>query len=168
MLVDKDTLQITAVLDFEFTNAMPARFVQEPPWWLLLRRPSIRLDDDEPIEEFLEEYQPRLDQFLRALEHEETKTGTEQAPVGRLSTLMRNSWQQGDFWFNIAARHGFDIDAVFYAYFDGANFGGRAGADILSKDLQRDMKKFVEMEQKTLHDLELLALESDSSESDGL
>lgn len=32
MLVNPDTLRITAVLDFEFTNAMPAQFTYDPPW----------------------------------------------------------------------------------------------------------------------------------------
>lgn len=32
MLVDPDTLRITAVLDLEFTNAMPAQFTYDPPW----------------------------------------------------------------------------------------------------------------------------------------
>jgi hypothetical protein len=32
MLIDLMTLQITAVLDFEFTNAMPAEFMYDPPW----------------------------------------------------------------------------------------------------------------------------------------
>ena len=31
MLADPDTLRITAVLDFEFTNAMPAQFTCDPP-----------------------------------------------------------------------------------------------------------------------------------------
>lgn len=32
MLADPATLRITAVLDFEFTNAMPAQFAYDPPW----------------------------------------------------------------------------------------------------------------------------------------
>lgn len=39
MLADPETLLITAVIDFEFTNAMPAQFAQDPPWWLLLAPP---------------------------------------------------------------------------------------------------------------------------------
>lgn len=36
MRVDPETLQITAVFDFEFTNTMPAEFTYDPPRWLLL------------------------------------------------------------------------------------------------------------------------------------
>ena len=42
ILVDKDTLQITAILNLELTNAMPAQFAHEPFWWLLLRRRPIK------------------------------------------------------------------------------------------------------------------------------
>jgi hypothetical protein len=41
MLVDAETLKITAVLDLEFTNAMPAQFAYDPPWWLLLVGPEM-------------------------------------------------------------------------------------------------------------------------------
>ena len=44
ILVDPETYRITAVLDFEFTNAMPAQFAYDPPWWLLLSGPEVWLD----------------------------------------------------------------------------------------------------------------------------
>lgn len=160
MLIDESTLQITAVLDFEFTNAMPAQFAEEPPWWLLLRGPARRLDEGETIEEFLELYQPRVEQFLRALEHEEVRIGASRDHMTCLSRLMRNSWENGDFWFNMMARNSFDMDAVFYAYMDEAHFGGRAGPHLLSEGLQRGLKAFVEMkmDQKARHDLECKSL----------
>jgi hypothetical protein len=40
MVANLETLRITAVLDFEFTNAMPAQFAYDPPWWLLLKQPA--------------------------------------------------------------------------------------------------------------------------------
>lgn len=36
MLINPKTLRITALLDVEFTNAMPAQFTYDPPWWLLM------------------------------------------------------------------------------------------------------------------------------------
>ncbi|GKZ36805.1 hypothetical protein AbraIFM66950_008037 [Aspergillus brasiliensis] len=44
MLIDAETLRITAILDFEFTNAMPAEFTYDPPWWLLLSGPEMWLE----------------------------------------------------------------------------------------------------------------------------
>lgn len=32
MLVDPETLHVTAVLDFEFTNAMPTQLTYDSPW----------------------------------------------------------------------------------------------------------------------------------------
>lgn len=43
MLVDPETLRITAVLEFEFTNAIPAQHVYDVPWWLLLEHPVVLL-----------------------------------------------------------------------------------------------------------------------------
>ncbi|KAL5330170.1 hypothetical protein ACEPPN_003695 [Leptodophora sp. 'Broadleaf-Isolate-01'] len=67
MLVDPETLRITAVLDFEFTNTMPAQFAYDPPWWLLSSGPEMWLDRC-AMGEFLACYEPRMEQFLRALE----------------------------------------------------------------------------------------------------
>lgn len=44
MLIDPNTLRITAVFNFKFTNSMPAQFICDPPWWLLLRGPDVWLD----------------------------------------------------------------------------------------------------------------------------
>ncbi|EFY87339.1 hypothetical protein MAC_06574 [Metarhizium acridum CQMa 102] len=116
MLVHPETLQITAVLDFEFTNAMPAQFTYDPPWWLLLSGPEAWLDRGS-IEEFRTLYTPRMEQFLRALEQVESaslSTGTE--PTGPpLSSRMRDSWRDGGFWFNYAARKSFELDAIYWA-----------------------------------------------------
>ncbi|KAG8411401.1 hypothetical protein J3458_015461 [Metarhizium acridum] len=116
MLVHPETLQITAVLDFEFTNAMPAQFTYDPPWWLLLSGPEVWLDRGS-IEEFRTLYTPRMEQFLRALEQVESaslSTGTE--PTGPpLSSRMRDSWRDGGFWFNYAARKSFELDAIYWA-----------------------------------------------------
>lgn len=75
MLIDPDTLRITAVLDFEFTNSMPAQFTYDPPWWLLLRGPDVWLDRNGG-DEFLARYVPRMEQFLRALERVEEKSSS--------------------------------------------------------------------------------------------
>jgi hypothetical protein len=63
MLIDPETLRITAILDFEFTNAMPAEFTYDPPWWLLLSGPEMRLERC-AMEEFLTLYEPEMEQFL--------------------------------------------------------------------------------------------------------
>ncbi|CRK15762.1 hypothetical protein BN1723_002488 [Verticillium longisporum] len=82
MLVNPATFQITAVLDFELTNALPAQFSYDPPWWLLLSGPGLWLDR-RGIEEFRDLYEPRMEQFLQALELVEgMRVSEEQALTG--------------------------------------------------------------------------------------
>ena len=88
------------------------------------------------MEELFAKYEPRLKWFLRALEHEENKIGTKQSQDISLSSLMRSLRERGDFHFDLAARNGFDVDAVFYGYLDGANFGGNAGSHLPGEELQ--------------------------------
>ncbi|CAG7918904.1 unnamed protein product [Penicillium olsonii] len=101
MLIDPETLRITAILDFEFTNAMPAEFTYDPPWWLLLSGPEMWLERC-ATEEFLTLYEPRMEQFLRALERVEIEMASEvkRPDVSSLSARMRDSWRTGRFWFD--------------------------------------------------------------------
>ena len=75
MLVDLATLRITAVLDWEFTNAMPLQFVEDVPWWLLLWNPARWISGEEEggREEFEKRFVPRMEQFLRAVERAEAR-----------------------------------------------------------------------------------------------
>jgi hypothetical protein len=147
MLVDPDTLRITALLDFEFTNTMPAQFVYDPPWWLLLLGPDIWLERYS-MKEFLACYVPRMEQFLRALERVETKlTSTkEQSEELRLSARMRDSWKTGRFWFNYAARKSLDVDAV---YWNALHKDG-AGIELLNEETRAEMEPFTQMKMKQL------------------
>lgn len=52
------------------------QFAYDPPWWLLLRGPGIRIEEN-GIADFLASYVPRMEQFLRALERVETKFSRE-------------------------------------------------------------------------------------------
>ncbi|MCJ1253646.1 hypothetical protein MMC24_001458 [Lignoscripta atroalba] len=156
ILVDEKTLRITAVLDLEFTNAMPAQFAHSPPWWLLLVGPDMWLERGYKMEEFVALYKPRLDQFLRALEQTEVDTKCRQYSARRLSSLMRDSWESGDFWFNFAARKSLDVDAIFYAQLDRIHFAGHANIDLLDNKARAGMQSFVQMkmEQKKAYDKE--------------
>ncbi|EHK96912.1 putative Altered inheritance of mitochondria protein 9, mitochondrial [Glarea lozoyensis 74030] len=73
MLADPETLKVNAILDWEFTHAMPAQFTYDPPWWLILKGPDMWLDRYS-MKEFLHRYEPRLEQFLRALERVEARS----------------------------------------------------------------------------------------------
>jgi hypothetical protein len=142
ILVDPKTLQITAVLDLEFTNSMPAQFAH--PWLLLLVGPDMWLERGHTMEKFVSLYEPRLEQFLSALERTEIETNRTRHGAQRLSSLMRNSWQSGDFWFNFAARKSLDVDAIFYTQLDRIHFGSNASVDML-EEARAGMESFVEM-----------------------
>ncbi|PVH93238.1 hypothetical protein DM02DRAFT_604220 [Periconia macrospinosa] len=112
MLADPTSLRITAVLDWEFTYAAPAQFAYDPPSWLLLLGPDMWLEHHS-MDEFVSRYVPRMEQFLRALERVEGRTGTTKGPL--LSQRMRDSWVTGRFWFDYGIRKSFDVDAVYWA-----------------------------------------------------
>ncbi|KAM0273889.1 hypothetical protein ACHAQH_008150 [Verticillium albo-atrum] len=141
MLVHPETFQITAVLDFEFTNAMPAQFSYDPPWWLLLSGPELWLDRS-GMEEFRKLYEPRMEQFLRALEFVEGMRVSEEQALAqpRLSTQMRDSWRSGRFWFDYAARKSFDIDAVYWA----ALHDEGTGIELLDDRARTELEPFIE------------------------
>lgn len=90
---------------------MSAQFVYDVPWWLLLQPPAVWLRDY-TMEGFLRLFEPRKDQFIRAMERVEVGS----PPTGelRLSIRMRDSWDTGRFWFNLASRCSFDVDDFYW------------------------------------------------------
>jgi hypothetical protein len=87
------------------------------------------------MEEFLTRYEPRLKQFLRALERVEARSPLAEPT---LSARMRESWASGRFWFDYGIRKSMDVDAV---YWDALH---RDGDDVLDEVQQRQMEEFVE------------------------
>ncbi len=144
MLANPETMQITAVLDFEFTNAMPAQFAYDPLWWLLLLGPDMWLEHHS-MEEFMTRYVPRMEQFLRALERVEKKV-EEKSQLGdvHLSTRMRDSWKTGRFWFDYGIRKSFDVDAVYWAALH------KDGDDVLDDETREEMERLVELKMEQL------------------
>ncbi|KAF1970383.1 hypothetical protein BU23DRAFT_649967 [Bimuria novae-zelandiae CBS 107.79] len=143
MLADPKTLRITAVLDWEFTNAMPAQFAYDPPWWLLLLGPDMWLENY-LMEKFMVRYEPRLEQFLRALERVEARATQDGDSNGSLlSARMRESWKTKRFWFDYGIRKGFEV----------------TGEERLDDELSEQMEKLVirKMDQLKAYDAECKA-----------
>ncbi|CAG8036535.1 unnamed protein product [Penicillium olsonii] len=147
MLIDPETLRITAILDFEFTNAMPAEFTYDPPWWLLLSGPEMWLERC-AMEEFLTLYEPRMEQFLRALERVEIEMASEvkRPDVSSLSARMCDSWRTGRFWFDYAARKSFDVDTIYWA----ALHNDGAGVELLDDKARAEMEPFTQLKMEQL------------------
>lgn len=155
-------LQISAVLDWEFTYVAPAEFSFAPPWWLLLRQPEYW---PEGLEDWERVYEGRLETFLKVMrEAEDTAivSGMLQEEQ-RLSDKMLQSWQCGDFWVVYAARKSFAFDDIFwrkvYPRFVGPGTPEegvlRKQAGILSEQDEKDLetfvsKKMVEMQTREL------------------
>ncbi|KAF1961771.1 phosphotransferase enzyme family protein-like protein [Byssothecium circinans] len=152
MLADPETFRITAVLDWEFTNVMPAQFSYDPPWWLLLLGPDMWLEEHS-MEEFMVRYVPRMEQFLRALERVEANTSDiarSEADGGSercLSLKMRESWSSKKFWFDYGIRKSFDIDAV---YWDALHEGEADEKFLEQKGMREEMERFVDMKMEQL------------------
>jgi hypothetical protein len=111
MLVNPKTMRITALLDFEFTNVMPAQFAYDPPWWLILQPPGIGVSEGK--RKFLDLFEPREEQFIYAMERVE---GRSSLPAGepRLSARMRESWDSERFWLSLSLRSSFDADQIYW------------------------------------------------------
>ncbi|KAL1847371.1 hypothetical protein VTK73DRAFT_10376 [Phialemonium thermophilum] len=151
MLADPETLKMTAVLDFEFTNAMPAQFAWDVPGWLLLQAPAAWLERDER-DKFLELFVPRMEQFLRAVERAETESPAVEGQ--RLSARMRESWDTGRFWFNSAIRSSLDIDTIYWSVFHdrevGIDKGCLEGIDEFADAKMKQLDAYVEEEKKKM------------------
>jgi aminoglycoside phosphotransferase (APT) family kinase protein len=147
MLVNPETLQITAVIDFEFTNAMPAQFAYDPPSWLLLAKPEHWLDRNAAAE-FRSLYEPQLEMFLRALEKIESRKGEGHQAGSSLSARMRHSWETKQFWFDYAARKGFDVDTIYWYELHREEDGN--GLNLLDSETQKEIEPFVERKMQQL------------------
>ncbi|PGH13435.1 hypothetical protein AJ80_06304 [Polytolypa hystricis UAMH7299] len=124
MLVDKETLEITAVFDIEFTNITPAQFAYDPPW--KFSQPSTNPEWSSSCESWNEE---------------------ESGCCGPcLSVLMRDSWSTGRFWFDYAARKSFDVNAVYWA----ALHDDSASVELLGDEARAEMEPFIQMKMEQL------------------
>ncbi|KAI4669101.1 uncharacterized protein J4E79_001144 [Alternaria viburni] len=139
MLVDDD-LNVKAVLDFEFCNALPAQFAHDPPWWLTILRPTTWIDNDFYFGALKDRLEPHIEQFLQVMEKKEREMGGTVVP---LSARMRDSWTSNRFWFNIA-KNSWSIDAVYWAALH------KPGDEVLDDDLKAEMEVFVEMKMEQL------------------
>jgi hypothetical protein len=124
---------------------MPSQYASELPWRLLLIEPGSYLLRDRNIGNFVEAYEPRLEQALKAMRRvEKTRHGADRERP--LSCLMRESWTTKRFWFNYVARKLFDVGVLF----DNCIKESDAGVESLSKEVRAGLQPFVEIKMKQL------------------
>lgn len=140
MLVDPETFRITAILDWEFTNAMPAQYAYDVPWWLLLQGAAF-IVAEQGKEAFLRQFVPRKDQFLQAMERVEAKLPVAAADGTALSVRMRESWDSGRFWFNVAMRNSFELDYVYWDFLHTEEVGAAVEAEVTMEGKLRFLRR---------------------------
>lgn len=118
ILVDPDTARITALIDFEYTNAVPAAFADDPPVWLLSIN-FVRLLTFGFFNEWQILYRPTLDAFLVILERVEQKQKQQPSPpkaseLPPLSARMRSSWDNKTFLLNYALQRAYLADTIYH------------------------------------------------------
>ncbi|OAA54145.1 Protein kinase-like domain protein [Niveomyces insectorum RCEF 264] len=100
ILVDPDTAHITALIDLEFTNAMPAALADDPPLYLL-PFPFVYFLKEKTYAEWWTRYKPGLDAFLIILEDLGKKQQQEhQTRETPLSKRMRDSIESMQWLIN--------------------------------------------------------------------
>jgi aminoglycoside phosphotransferase (APT) family kinase protein len=122
IIISETKLCITAAIDWEFAYVAPAEFTYVAPWWLLLQSPE---DWESDLAEFLVRYTPRLHLFLEALgecEAEKVKENT-LLDSQRLSGRMKQSMENGLFWFCLAARYSSMFDEIYWGFIDRLYYG---------------------------------------------
>ncbi|PVH84408.1 phosphotransferase [Cadophora sp. DSE1049] len=121
-----DIDEVVSVIDWEFTYTAPTQFVLDPPWWLLLDTPEMW---DAGIDDWVEQYEPRLETWLSAMEEAEESESSAGLGIESkeypLSSFMRESWETGRFWLTYAARKSWAFDTVYWKYLDERFFGKR-------------------------------------------
>ncbi|KAF2787538.1 hypothetical protein K505DRAFT_379524, partial [Melanomma pulvis-pyrius CBS 109.77] len=106
MLVNNpQDLNIVAVIDWGWTNIVPAQMVQSSPRWLMIRKPAdwSSCDGDE-----FYRYNHLLNLYLDEMKKLESSRNinTEDS----LSRLMRQSMSDGKFWFHALIESCYDAD----------------------------------------------------------
>ncbi|KAL2838565.1 kinase-like domain-containing protein [Aspergillus pseudoustus] len=119
-----DSLEVVAVIDWEFCYAAPPQFSSSIPWWLLLQQPYVLLNELGP-DAFLDAFIPKANIFLQVLEEREISREIAQKSV-RLSSHMRRSLEDRSAWFMLACRMTGSVDLIYWDLLDEFCWGTRA------------------------------------------
>ena len=100
------------------------------------------------MEELMTLYEPRMAQFLQALERVEIDMVSEGKQPGgpSLSARMRDSWRTGRFWFDYAAKKSFDVDIIYWT----ALHHGDEGVELLDEKARAELEPFTQTKMKQL------------------
>ncbi|THY76593.1 hypothetical protein D6C87_04364 [Aureobasidium pullulans] len=158
VLIDEDTLEFTGVIDWEWTYTAPHQFLFSAPPWLILERPTSWTKNGES------RYKDNFTVFLQCLGEEEEKRQSQSsfAPPEdkRMSTLMRQSLDDGTFWLTQLVQEAFSFDEeILWRNLEKAVH--RRGLLEVGVPSEEDVEKFVETKLMELdqYNLDLSMLE---------
>ncbi|KAK2764537.1 hypothetical protein FQN54_009232 [Arachnomyces sp. PD_36] len=151
VLVDED-LRVRAVIDWEFCYAAPAQFSHCSPWWLLLGRPDTW---DAGFDDFLAHYMCRQKIFLEALRDRENGLAESRIlPEPRLSELMAQSIENGNFWVFLAATSSFAFDDIYWQFIHPKHYGHFESTEdlmmLLCAEEQSNIEMFVQKKKQQM------------------
>ncbi|KAL4957743.1 hypothetical protein BDW69DRAFT_200067 [Aspergillus filifer] len=110
-----DSLEVVAVIDWEFCYAAPLQFAAN------------YIVDDLGPRSFFDAFLPKVDIFLQALkEREEARGLSKQDKDTRLSALMRRSIEDRSAWFMLACRKVASVDLIYWDMLDECCWGPRS------------------------------------------
>ncbi|TIA81986.1 hypothetical protein D6C76_02613 [Aureobasidium pullulans] len=154
VLIDEDTLEFTGVIDWEWTYTAPHQFLFSAPPWLILERPTSWTQNGE------NRYKENFTIFLQCLGEEEEKRQNQIPEDQRMSTLMRQSLDDGTFWFAQLMQEAFNFDEkILWRNLERAV--QERGLLEVGVPSEEDIEKFVETKLKELdqYNLDLRMLE---------
>lgn len=96
---------ITSIVDLEFTCSWPVEMIRTPTW--LTNKAC-----DEIAEE-ADQYDQVRSEFVDILAEEESKNEANSRGIS-LSTIVRQSWKSGMFWYSLALSSPTGLFAIFY------------------------------------------------------
>jgi hypothetical protein len=102
ILVDKDW-NITCLIDLEWAASLPLEFMQTPSWLT-----SQAVDEIDA-----EAYNTLREEFMEIFENEEEKLSADKRHL-RYSSVMKNSWNSGVFWYILALRSPTGLHTLLY------------------------------------------------------
>ncbi|KAH0354675.1 hypothetical protein KCU81_g1262, partial [Aureobasidium melanogenum] len=148
ILVDENTYKITAIIDWEWTYAAPHDFLVTPPSWLVFGTPTSWIESDEV------KFKKQFTIFLQALEDAESRRekdlALEQPNEQRISTAMRQSFEDGTFWFVQLLLQSFNFDGeALWPHLE--PFLRERGLLEVGIPDEKEVEEFVAMKMRDLH-----------------
>lgn len=103
IFVDKNW-NIECLIDLEWAASLPVEFLQTPFW--LTGQAVDKIEEDS--------YNLLPEEFMQVFEEEEDKQSYTHQSGLRYSSIMKEGWETGTFWYTLALQSPIALHALFY------------------------------------------------------